>query len=322
MVRRVTPAQFNAIMRQQQQTQQRAVDDYNRKARAHNAAVVSDQKRVDEHNRKARAHNSRVLTDRKRSIDNYNRDVRAHNTRVRSNQQRLQREIAKLGQQTSVTTRYTTTQTSARTLHEAFNYVDAVAEGGLWSERGGGLLDLAEGEAANSARVANTLLDATIASGADTAQLGQTSLTDELTGISADLDKRWRGALFALSPQNPDAARHFCTSSREVLTLMLDLEAPNTAVLEAMPGCARTDKGIPVRRAKIAYLLHRGNVDHQSLGDFVERDIEDVLGLFRVFNDGTHGAAGTLELSQLLALKDRVEDAIRFICAVIRSSDS
>lgn len=279
MVQRVTPAQFNAIVRQQQQKQQRAVDDYNRKARAHNA---------------------RLFADRKRSIDNYNRDVRAHNARVRSNQQRLQREMAKLGQQRAVT-RYTTIRTSTRTLHEAFNYVDVVAEGGQWIARGGGLLDLAEGEAANSAQVANTLLDATPESGVATAQLGQTSLTDELTGISTDLDQRWRGALFALSPQNPDAARHFCTSSREVLTLMLDLEAPDAAVLEAMPGCMRTDNGLPVRRAKIAYLLQRGDVDHQSLGDFVERDIEDVLALFRVFNDGTHGAAGTFELSQLLA---------------------
>lgn len=38
---------------------------------------------------------------------------------------------------------------------------------------------------------------------------------------------RWKGALFSLSPTNPDAAQHFCTSAREVLTSMLDIAAPD-----------------------------------------------------------------------------------------------
>lgn len=293
MVRRVTPAQYQAMVRQQQQKQKQAIDRYNREARAHNAKV-------------------------QRSVDEYNRGARAHNARVRSNRQRLEREIAKLGQRRSTSTRYTITHTSTRSLHQAFTQVEAAADAGMWSERGGGLVDLAEAEAANSAQVLN-VLDDDVETENGREELGQTTLTDELTNISTDLDQRWRGALFALNRHNPDAARHFCTSSREVLTQMLDLEAPDREVLEAIPDCRKTDMGQPARHAKITFLLRRGGVDHESLGAFVERDIDDVLGLFGVFNSGTHGPAGALNFAQLSALKSRVEGAIKFVAAVIRS---
>jgi hypothetical protein len=41
--------------------------------------------------------------------------------------------------------------------------------------------------------------------------------------------------LFVLSPNNPDAARHFCTIAREVLTSLLDIAAPDSSVLASNP---------------------------------------------------------------------------------------
>lgn len=47
--------------------------------------------------------------------------------------------------------------------------------------------------------------------------------------------------------------------------------------------------------------------------------MNNVLGLFREFNNGTHGHAGRFTITQLSALRTRVESAIGFIhmlCAV------
>ena len=52
--------------------------------------------------------------------------------------------------------------------------------------------------------------------------------------------------------------------------------------------------------------------------NFVETDVDDVMKLFRVFNDATHGDAGALDLNALRALKQRVEGAIRFLSAIVR----
>src|SRR3954462_12122355 len=135
-------------------------------------------------------------------------------------------------------------------------------------------------------------------------------LDDELSSLSQDLDRRWRGALFALSPRNPDAARHFCTSSREVLVQMIDLRAPDAEVRRANPQCQTTDDGRVLRREKIGYLLGAYGDDRASLGDFIDADVNDVMKLFRTFNDGTHGDAGAFDLSTLRAIKTRVEGAI------------
>lgn len=291
MVRKITPSQLRSLIRQAEQERRQAVNRYNAAVRQHNQLV-------------------------QRAVDDYNRDVRAHNSRVRAHRRRLQAEMARLELQRS-NTRYVTTQTSTHHLHDAFARLSTFTDAGGWTEHEAALAELAEAEAANSARVVNALLgDAVHEEAID--NLGATTLTNELTAISPDLDKRWRGALYALSPNNPDAARHFCTSAREILTRMIDAEAPDDVVLAARPGCATTDRGQPQRRVKISYLLERTGVDLGNLGHFVERDIDDVLQLFRVFNDGTHGSTGTYSVRQLVALKSRVEGAITFLSALMR----
>jgi len=135
----------------------------------------------------------------------------------------------------------------------------------------------------------------------------------ELVTFAQDLVDRWTGALFSLSPSNPDAARHFCTSAREVLIAMLDQSAPDDLVTADQPDCDRTDRGVPTRRAKVGYLLRRKGIEDDSLEDLVEEDMNNVLTLFRAFNDGTHGHAGRFTITQLSALRIRVESAIGFI---------
>ena len=77
------------------------------------------------------------------------------------------------------------------------------------------LAALTERETANSLEALTVALGDDLES-QDQDPLEETAITNELESIDADLDSRWRGALFALSPRNPDAARDFCTSVREI----------------------------------------------------------------------------------------------------------
>lgn len=294
MRRRVTPSQYRSLVRQAQQKQNRAIQAYNRD--------------VAKHNREA-----------KRAIDDYNREVRRFNAEVRRNRQRLRNELNKLAKQPVVTGRtHVTYRASVETLHSSFLQLESAPARRNWGDAGDELFDLAEGEAANSVRSLNALLDAPTTAKTDDPALRETTLMSELVDLSPDLDRRWNGALYALNPANPDAARHFCTSAREILATVLDIEAPDGLVLSGIPDCPTTGQGRPTRRAKIEFCLQRKARSAPELLNFVDDDLKNVASLFRVFNDGTHGSAGTYDLAQLASLKTRVEDAIRFLHRLVR----
>ncbi len=285
MPRRVTPSQLRSMIRQLEQKQKQAVGNYN-------SAVRSWNREVDKYNRGV-----------ERAINGYNREVRAHNSRVRADRQRLRSELAKLASQGSRSrTQYVSYRASVQTLHQAFVRVEARVESGAWGPPGEVLLDLTESETANSVEVLNALLADPAETIADLPDLRETSLTHELSDISPELHQRWQGALFALDPRNPDAARHFCASSREIFGTVLQIEAPDEDVLRLLPRCPKNHQGKPTRRAE----------------GFVESDLNNVMSLFEIFNEGTHGTAGIFDLHQLSAIKRRVEDAIRFLYRVIR----
>ncbi len=303
MTQRVTLAQLQSMIRQAKAKQRQAVNEYNAAMRRYQADL---QRAVNDHNVNVRK--------AQRAIDDYNRAARAHNARVLANRQRLRAEIARLNSQHPPTL-FTITRTSTIALHAAYSRVEADYDAGVLTSGTGPLVDLASAEATNSARVANILLGQPSLEDQDAED---TTLTDELSSLSSDLDLRWRGALFALNPRNPDAARHFCASSREVIVQMIDLRAPDSVVLAANPSCMTTETGQPVRRDKINYLLARYGSNQNSLREFIDTDVNDVMGLFRLFNDGTHGSAGKFDLPTLHAIKTRVEGSIRFLSTVIR----
>lgn len=302
---RRTPAQIQAQLRrlqqQQRQAQQRAkrsVDEYNRQVR----------KAVSEHNAAVRQVN--------REIDRYNAGVRSHNARVKQNRDRLRRELTRLGSQP--TTVRVTYRTSVQQLTTSYELLERRAEAGGWADND--ILSYSAAEAANSAAALNALLDDTDgAAASDEAadDLQATRITSELDTLNPDLGQRWRGALFALNPKNPDAARHFCTSAREMLADVLSTAAPTEQILQADPACERTQDGKITRRARIRFCLQRNGHDLDGLADFVEADMDNVLALFAEFNSGTHGSAGRFTLQQLRMLKQRVEDAVLFVLRLL-----
>ncbi|WP_370316017.1 hypothetical protein [Sagittula sp.] len=141
----------------------------------------------------------------------------------------------------------------------------------------------------------------------------ESELDPILKQLSGDVLDRWHGALFSLNPRNPDAARHFCTSARELLSTILDRFSPNQKVLEAMPDCDTIPSGAPSPRAKTRYLLCLNGMPDETLEEFVEKDLENVVQLFRLFNDGTHGSSGRFTQAQFLSIRKRVEGAFTFL---------
>jgi hypothetical protein len=168
-------------------------------------------------------------------------------------------------------------------------------------------------EAANSLEVIDALLGPDTASSVRPDELQSSEIETELRQISADLDSRWRGALFALDVRNPGAARHFCTSARELFDQTLEVRAPDPSVLVSISDCSRTRDGKPTRRSKIEFILRHKGLATAELDDFVEADIKNIVDLFQVFNGATHGAAGKYGLGKLLLIKERVEGGIRFL---------
>jgi len=178
------------------------------------------------------------------------------------------------------------------------------------------LLDLSEQESGNSIDVLNTLL-----SEASTKPVEHVpddgKVLECLEGLSIDLAQRWKGALFALRPDNPEAARHFCTSSREILSELLDLFAPDKDVVAEDPSCDRIQHSSkPTRRSKINYLLTVKGIDDADLAEFVEADLDNFFDLFGVFNAATHGESGRHNYSTLKTVKRRVEGGIMFLSAL------
>ena len=295
MVRKMAPAQFKAAVNKVQRQQKQAIDNYNREARRRNAAV---KKAVEDYNREVRAYNS---------------EARAHNARVENQRRRLNQEVRRLNSRPTATT-FITYRSSVETLARTYAATEVSLAGRTISPVSRDLIDRGSEEAANSAYLLNAL-DGDGAPEDDPTEdeLRSPSMQAELAAFGQDLVDRWTGALFALSPHNPDAARHFCTSAREVLIAMIDGAAPDSRVVEDDPTCDRTDRGAPTRRAKVSVLLRCNGVDEQPIEDLVEQDMDNVLTLFRDFNYGTHGHAGRFTITQLNALRMRVESAIGFI---------
>jgi Predicted pPIWI-associating nuclease len=289
MVRRITPSQFQSKMRQAQSKIRQAESKY-----------------------------KQAVNNLNQDIRTYNSKVRAHNARVRANRDRLQREIQKL-ERNSTKTQYTLLRTSVTTVQRSYVNLEYRAESNAYDERFDRFLDLSEREAANSAAVMN-VLDGDPAEDQSTSPPLTSPIDEILQVISQDVHDRWQGALFALNPQNPDAARHFCTSARELLTEILERFARDDDVIAAIPDCDRTESKRPTRRAKIRFFFYRQGIVDEAATSFVEDDMENVVQLFRVFNDGTHGSSGKFTHVQLLAIRERVEDAVSFLWSIISGS--
>ena len=224
----------------------------------------------------------------------------------------INREISKLKATSTTRVQYSSSVTA---MHNSYGrVVDYYDEGVEITPEQEHILDLVEQEQANSLIATNRLFgDQPDQQTED--EIADIAISDKLSLVSEDLMNRWKGAVYALNPQNPDAARHFCTSAREIFTEFIELKAPDAAVFQFNPNASKTDRGNATRKEKIKYMMHEKRLD-DSVTDFADADITNILELFHVLSDGTHGAAGRYKFSALVQVKRRVEQGINFLCAI------
>lgn len=278
MVRKISTSQLRSQLRRLESKQRTAINNYNR------------------------------------AIKNYNTQVRKINNELRRNQQKIKSELSKLNSGLRITTTYST---SVRTLNVSYQRVtdnyEVLENTNSKQEQ---LYDLIEQENANNLVVANTLNNPN-----DTAEikgsLNDSMIGDKLKILSPDLNDRWNGALYSLNPKNPDATRHFCTSSREIFTDIFDNYAHDEEVFNMFPNCDKTERGNATRRWKIKYFLNKKGIELKGAEEFIDNDIDNILELYHTLSDGTHGYAGRYTFIQLKAIKKRVEDGILFLCNIV-----
>ena len=292
VVKKISSTQIKSQLRKIERDTKKAVSEYNNAVRKYNTAVRELERDV------------------KRTVSDYNFAVRKHNANVRRNRQIIQREFAKLNTSNMRQNGFTITISS---MQNSYSGVTArYREGIEVTDDQNYVLDLIEQEHANGLVTANCFINNSIPE-TDTNDI---ELGDKLSVVSEDLANRWKGAVFALSPHNPDAARHFCTSARELLTEFIESKAPDKDVFLFNPDANRTDRGNATRKEKIRYMMRKLEMD-DTVTDFADDDISNILELFHVLSDATHGSAGRYEYEKLLQVKKRVEQGINFLCALV-----
>ena len=291
MVKRISSSQFRSKMRQHQNKVRQAANKLKQELRR----LESEARRNDQQRRQA--------------VNKLNSEIRAYNNRVRANRQRLNAAVTRINSQTKI--RYTVTRHSAVSLKTAYDHLENVAEAKSLGDQYNEILDYSERETANSLDVYNAL-EADENRDVE-AHEDEAGFIQGLGHFSEDFSARWQGAVFSLSPQNPDASRHFCTSVREIFIGMIDICAPSARVLNEVPDCPVHEGKTPTRRAKIEFMLSKKGLAEPALGDFVEKDIDDILKLLTELNGGTHGDAGKFTLGQLSKLRKRVREGLEFL---------
>ena len=300
MAKKMTPSQYRA-----------AVNKYNSTVRK----IYADRKRkIDAYNREVKKHNAEV----NRSIDNYNREVRKYNAAQRARRQNLNNAINQYNQSRIVVSSRTTIEYSntTNTLNQRYKALDSYTDSIPDTINEDLLINFPERETNNSIVLFNAITGVQDGETLPPETLQRTVIESALYELSDELGKRWEGAIFSLNPENPDAARHFCTSVREILINVLDIKAPNDHVQSELPDCTFYE-GRPDRRSKIKFLLMLKSISVDYLTDFIESDIDNLLELFRTLSSATHGSAGKFDIQQLLKLKKRVEDSIIFMTSII-----
>src|SRR5439155_9335890 len=124
------------------------------------------------------------------------------------------------------------------------------------------------------------------------------ALEDGLTELDPGLLNVWRGARVALSPQNPDRARHVAVSLRELFTTVLHRLAPDDSVKEWTSDPDHYDeKGRPTRRARYQFICR--TINDGPFTKFVDLDMRFALAFLDAFQGGTHEIVSSLSDAQL-----------------------
>ena len=246
----------------------------------------------------------------KNSVNSYNRAVRRYNSKVRYYRNKIQREFNRLYFNYSIESHY---YNSTKLVYDTYTKISDLYENGDIEEN---LFNAIENENANNLELSNVVLNNEEVENYDV-EIDESNISSKLSNISTDLDDRWKGALFSVNPNNPEAARHFCTSTREILKVLIDDGIKDSEVVSENPQCERKNSGTPTRKEKIKYAMNKKGIDNSLIVEFTNENIENTVSLINELSNGTHGRSSRYSLNQLKSFKKRFEDSINFICEYV-----
>ncbi len=246
----------------------------------------------------------------KQNINNFNREVREYNSNVRKNRNKILRELNRMQSANTLNTEY---YTSVQLVHNTYTKVNELYNKGIVDDK---LFNAIENENANSLELGNVVLNKSEIEDSEE-RFDESNISDKLIKISTDLNDRWKGALFSLSPNNPEATRHFCTSTREILKVLIDDGIKDKDVINNNPKCEKTKNGTPTRREKIKYVMSKKGISSELIIEFTDNNIENIVSLINELSNGTHGHSNKYSLNQLKLLKKRFEYSINFVCEYV-----
>lgn len=126
-------------------------------------------------------------------------------------------------------------------------------------------------------------------------------LEPSLGMLNDGLPKMWTGAREALRSSNPDRCRHAAVSTRELVTHLLHLLAPDEGVRQWTSDPDHYDeKRRPTRWARCLYIC-RG-VATEDYASFVRAIVAGTLAKLNLLQKGTHQIEASLEERQIEAL--------------------
>ena len=246
----------------------------------------------------------------KQNINNFNREVREYNSNVRRNRNKILRELNRIQSTNTLNTEY---YTSVQLVHNTYTKVNELYNKGIVDDE---LFNAIENENANSLELGNVVLNKSEIEDSEES-FNELNISDKLIKISPDLNNRWKGALFSLSSDNPEAARHFCTSTREILKVLIDDGIKDKDVINNNPKCEKTKNGTPTRREKIKYAMSKKGISNELIIEFTDNNIENIVSLINELSNGTHGHSNKYSLNQLKLFRKRFEDSINFVCEYV-----
>ncbi|MGA0558305.1 hypothetical protein ACO2Q8_16720 [Larkinella sp. VNQ87] len=142
----------------------------------------------------------------------------------------------------------------------------------------------------------------------------ENSLSEYLPKIQKGLLSMWKGALEAYNSNNPDKARHFSVSIRELFTHLMHLLAPDDEIKKWTQEKSNYHEDRPTRKARLLYICR--NISNNKLNKFIEKDIQATIEFINLFQDGTHSIESGFELEQLFAIKIKAETTLKFMLEV------
>jgi hypothetical protein len=138
-----------------------------------------------------------------------------------------------------------------------------------------------------------------------------------LVEVGRDLLKPYRGALAVLKRREPDYARHFTISVRELLTHVMHRLAPDSEVRKWTSRAEDYHQGRPTRAARLRFILRHQTGD--EFAQWVQQDVDMAIQLMDYLHGGTHKMGDDIPVGRLRWVQRRAEAVLMILIEASRS---